>query len=161
MLTVTPHVVPRISTTIRERRLRFSGHCWRSNNKLLAVWFCGNRSKAKGESEDRLAQLSICWRRTPGSPETACRQRWMTGLAGERELPAGETERVWVFPSVKKPSGAETKPDPEHQRRSICRRRHQREDEVGLSEEGGTLAEGRREVPGVHALPSAWLVTAD
>ena len=36
-------------------------------------------------SEDRLAHVSICWRRTPGSPETACRQRWMTGLAGERE----------------------------------------------------------------------------
>ena len=53
--------------------------------KLLAIWFCGNRSMAKGASEDRLAHWSFCWRRTPGSPETACRQRWMTGLAGERE----------------------------------------------------------------------------
>ena len=34
--------------------------------KLLAIWFCGNRSMAKGASEDRLAHLSICWRRTPG-----------------------------------------------------------------------------------------------
>ena len=42
--------------------------------KLLAIWFCGNRSMTKGVSEDRLAHLSICWRRTPGSPETACRQ---------------------------------------------------------------------------------------
>ena len=57
--------------------------------KLLAIWFCGNRSMAKGASEDRLAHLSICWRRTPGSPETACRQRWMPGLAGERN-PGGE-----------------------------------------------------------------------
>ena len=40
---------------------------------------------AKGASEDRLAHLSICWRQTPGSPETACWQRQMTGLAGERE----------------------------------------------------------------------------
>ena len=40
---------------------------------------------AKEASEDRLAHLSICWKRTPGSPETASRQRWMTGLAGERE----------------------------------------------------------------------------
>ena len=53
--------------------------------KLLAIWFCGNRSMAKGATEDRLAHLSICWRRTPGSPETACRQRWLTGLAGERK----------------------------------------------------------------------------
>ena len=51
----------------------------------LAIWFCGNQSTAKEASEDRLEHLSICWRRTPGSPETACRQRWMTGLAGERE----------------------------------------------------------------------------
>ena len=32
--------------------------------KLLAIWFCGNRSMA----EDLLAHLSICWRWTPGSP---------------------------------------------------------------------------------------------
>ena len=42
--------------------------------KLLAIWFCGNRSMAKGASEDRLAQLSTSWRRTPGSAETACLQ---------------------------------------------------------------------------------------
>ena len=59
--------------------------------KLLAIWFCGNQSMANGALEDRLAHLSICWRRTPGSPETACRQRGMTGLAGERE-PWGSTE---------------------------------------------------------------------
>ena len=32
---------PRISDTIRERRHRFSGHCWRSKNKAasdLVVW---------------------------------------------------------------------------------------------------------------------------
>ena len=46
---------------------------------------------AKGASEDKLTHLKICWRRTPGSPETACRQRWMTRLAGERK-PWGSTE---------------------------------------------------------------------
>ena len=45
----------------------------------------------KGASEDKLTHLLICWRWTPGSPETACRQRWMTGLAGERQ-PWGSTE---------------------------------------------------------------------
>ena len=49
---------------------------------------------AKGASEDRLIHLSICWRRTPGSPETACWQRWMTGLAGERETLEG-SRRGW------------------------------------------------------------------
>ena len=61
--------------------------------KLLAIWFCGNQSKAKGVSEDRFAHLLICWRRTPRSPETACRQRWMTGLAGEREPLGGGGRR--------------------------------------------------------------------
>ena len=60
--------------------------------KLSAIRFCGNRSMAKGASEDRLAHLSICWRRTPGSPETACRQSWMTGLAGERRPLVGTGE---------------------------------------------------------------------
>ena len=41
--------------------------------KLLAIWFCGNRSMAEGASEGRLTHLLICWRQTPGSPETACR----------------------------------------------------------------------------------------
>ena len=47
--------------------------------KLLAICFYEHRSMAIGASEDRLAQSSICWRRTPGSQETACLQRWMTG----------------------------------------------------------------------------------
>ena len=61
--------------------------------KLLAIWFCGNRSMAKGASEDRLAHLLICWRQTPGSPETVCRQRGMTGLARGRELWTGGRRR--------------------------------------------------------------------
>ena len=28
--------LPRISTTIRERRHRFSGHCWRSKNEVVS-----------------------------------------------------------------------------------------------------------------------------
>ena len=72
--------LPRISTTIEERYLAGGVKL-----KLLAIWFCGNRSMAKGTSEDRLAHLLIYWRRTLGSPETACRQWWVTGLAGERE----------------------------------------------------------------------------
>ena len=28
--------LPRISTTIRESRLRFSGHCWRSKNEVVS-----------------------------------------------------------------------------------------------------------------------------
>ena len=51
----------------------------------FAVWFCGDRSMAKGALEDRLAHLLICWRLTLGSPETACRLWWITRLAGERE----------------------------------------------------------------------------
>ena len=96
--------IPRISTTIRERRLRFCGHCWRSKNEVVSwrskneVRLCGNLSMAKGTTEDRLAHLLMCWRRTPGSPETTCQQRWMTGLAGEIE-PSGsnDVDLVVVF----------------------------------------------------------------
>ena len=55
------------------------------NMKLSVIWFCRNRSMAKETSEDRLARLSICWRQASGSPETACRQRCVTGLTRERE----------------------------------------------------------------------------
>ena len=51
---------------------------------------------AKGASEDRLAHLSICWKRTPGSSETACQQRWVTGLAGERAMGVGVRESTGV-----------------------------------------------------------------
>ena len=60
--------------------------------KLLAIWYSGNRSMAKEASEDRLAHLLICWRRTPGSSETVRRQRWITGLAGGKESHRGLTE---------------------------------------------------------------------
>ena len=138
--------LPRISTTIRERRLRFSVHCWRRKNEVvsdLVLWEPkhgkrssnlllwepkhgkrssnlllwepkhGKRSsnlvlwepKHGKRSRDLLlwepkhgkrsiggqACLSICWKQTPGSTETACWQWWMTGLAGERE-PWGLTE---------------------------------------------------------------------
>ena len=43
---------------------------------LLAIWFCGNQSMAKGVSEDRLVHLSICWRWTPGP------QRLLAGSNG-------------------------------------------------------------------------------
>ena len=83
--------------------------------KLLAIWFCGTQSMEKGASEDRLARLLICWRQTPGSPETACWQRWMTGLAGERAIGEGKgggrgsTEVVLVIVVEVVPSGAEAK----------------------------------------------------
>ena len=79
--------LPRISTTIREGCLWFSGHCWRSKNKVvgdLVLWEPKHGKRSIGGQASTLILL-ICWRLTPGSPETACRQQWMTGLAGERE----------------------------------------------------------------------------
>ena len=64
--------LPRISTTIRERRLRFNGRRWRSQNEVvsgLVLW--EPISIAKVATEDRPAHLLIYWRRKPGSPETA------------------------------------------------------------------------------------------
>ena len=39
----------------KERHLRFSAGGVKK--MLLAIWFCGNRSMAKGASEDRLAHF--------------------------------------------------------------------------------------------------------
>ena len=58
--------------------------------KLLAIWFCGNRIMAKGALEDRLAHLSICWRRTQGH------QRLLASSEGQQgwleKKPWGSTE---------------------------------------------------------------------
>ena len=77
--------LPRISTTSRERRLKFGGHCWRSKNEVvrdLVVWELkhGKRS-VEGQACTFINQLE----EETGVPETACWQRWMTGLAGERK----------------------------------------------------------------------------
>ena len=77
--------LPRISTTIRKRCLRFSGHCWRSKNEAVNDLVLWEPKHGKGASEDRLAHLSLSCRRTPRSLETACWQPRMTELAGERE----------------------------------------------------------------------------
>ena len=75
--------LPRISTTIRGT-LGWLVIVGGVKMELLAIWFRGNRSMAKG-TWDRLAHLSIYCLRTLGSLETACWQRWLTGLAGERK----------------------------------------------------------------------------
>ena len=77
--------LPRIWTTIRERRLRFNGHCRRSKNEVVSDLVLWEPKHDKRSVGGQAHILSIFWRRTPRSPETACRQRWMTGLAGERE----------------------------------------------------------------------------
>ena len=53
--------------------------------KLLAIRYCGNRSTAKGASEDRLAHLSICWRRTPGRVHRDCLPAAMDDRVGWRK----------------------------------------------------------------------------
>ena len=76
--------LPRISTAISERCLRFRGHCQRSKHEVvsdLVLWEPKHGKRSVGGQASTLI-LSICWRRTPGSPETTCRQRWLTGLAG-------------------------------------------------------------------------------
>ena len=77
-----------ISTTIRELRLWFSGHCWRSTNQTVSDLVLWEPRQPKGALEDRLTHLSVCWKRTL----EACWQRWMTRLAGERE--------PWGLPEV-------------------------------------------------------------
>ena len=47
-----------------------SGHCQRSKTEVVSELVLWSRSMAKGASEGRLAHLLICWRWTPGSPET-------------------------------------------------------------------------------------------
>ena len=77
--------LPRISTAIRERCLRFSGHCWRSKNEVvcyLVLWESKHSKRSIGGQARTFVDLL---KATPRFPGTACRQQWMTGLAGERE----------------------------------------------------------------------------
>ena len=70
--------LPRISTTI-------SGHCWRSKNEVvsdLVLWEPKHGKRSAGGQAGTFVDLLEADTR---SPETACRQRWITGLAGERE----------------------------------------------------------------------------
>ena len=39
--------LPRISTTIRERRISFSGHCWRSEDEVVSDLVFGERKRVK------------------------------------------------------------------------------------------------------------------
>ena len=71
-----------------ERRLWFSRHCWRSENKVasdLVLWEPKHGKRSVGGQARTFVDLLTCWRRTPRSQETTCQQRWMTGLAGERQ----------------------------------------------------------------------------
>ena len=47
--------IPKISATIKEHRMRFAGHCWRSNNELL--WY-PNHEKDKGVGMKRPISVS-------------------------------------------------------------------------------------------------------
>ena len=52
--------LPRISTTIRERRLRFSGHCWRSKYEVvsdLVLWEPKYDRKSVGGQAGRFVDL--------------------------------------------------------------------------------------------------------
>ena len=82
--------LPGISTTVRERCLRFGGHCWRRKNEAvgnLVLWEPKHGKRNVGGQARTFADLLEV---DTGSPETACRVRWMTGWAEESE-PRGST----------------------------------------------------------------------
>ena len=66
--------LPRISTTIRERHLRFSGQCWRSENEVvrdLVLWEPQHgKRNVRGQACTSVNLLEA----DNGAPETACQQ---------------------------------------------------------------------------------------
>ena len=43
--------IPRITSLIREQRMRFAGHCWRSNNELVSdvlLWTPKHDQRSRG-----------------------------------------------------------------------------------------------------------------
>ena len=69
-----------------ERCLRFSGHGWRSKNEVVSDFVLWEPKHGKRNVGGQAR--TFCWSArggTPVSPETACRQRWITGMTGERE----------------------------------------------------------------------------
>ena len=82
--------LPRILTTVRERRLRFGGHCWRSKNEVASDLVLWEPKHGKRSIEGQACTFVDLLEVHSGVP-----QWWITGLAGERE-PWGVN---WGIPS--------------------------------------------------------------
>ena len=72
--------IPRITSTIRQQRLRFAGHCWRSKNELAAevlLWEPSHGKRTRGRPRKTfIDQLEA---------DTGCTREELKGAMGDRE----------------------------------------------------------------------------
>ena len=79
------HLLP-ITKTIKVRRTRHAGHCWRSRDELISDVPYGPLHMAEQSQGDQLAPTHSSSVGIRGVALRTCRKRWTIGRGGEREL---------------------------------------------------------------------------
>ena len=111
--------IPDISAILRERRMRFAGHCWRKNNNSWAIYCSGHLTMVKGRLVALQSPTSINAVETRNALQTTslfcCRavidgviDSWMTELARpdddneilNQKWPSQKLAGVIQFPST-------------------------------------------------------------
>ena len=71
--------IPRVTATIRQQRLRFAGHCWRSKNELsseVLLWEPSHGKRSRGRPRKTYVDLLIA--------DTACTYEDLANLMDDR-----------------------------------------------------------------------------
>ena len=76
--------LPPITKTIKVRRTRHAGHCWRSRDKLMSDVLLWTPSHGKQKQGDELEPTYSSSMRIRGVSLRTCRKRWTIGRGGER-----------------------------------------------------------------------------
>ena len=75
--------LPPILKTIRDRRTRRAGHCWRSRDELISDVFLWTHSHGRAKAGDQLEPTYSYSLRILGAARRTCRTQWTIRKGGE------------------------------------------------------------------------------
>ena len=75
--------LPPITKTIKARRTRHAGHCWRSKDEIV-MYSCGPPHMAKQKQDDQLEHTYSSYVMIRDVTLKTCQRRWTIGIRGER-----------------------------------------------------------------------------
>ena len=76
--------LPPITKTIKIRRTRHAGHCWRSRDELISDALLYGPNMAEQKQDDQLENTCSSSVRMQDVARKTCQSRWMIGRSGER-----------------------------------------------------------------------------
>ena len=76
--------LPPITKTIKVRRTRHAGHCWRSKDELISDVFLCTPLMAKQKQDEQLEHTYSSYVRIRDVALKTCQRRWMKGRSDER-----------------------------------------------------------------------------